>query len=101
MAKQNCWEFKKCGRHKGGAKAHELGICPATTETRTDGMNEGENGGRVCWALAGTLCGGEVQGSFAMKLGDCMKCEFYKLTRNEQGKEFKAGKDVLEKLKKK
>ncbi|MGO8782449.1 MAG: hypothetical protein ACLPRH_12610 [Syntrophobacteraceae bacterium] len=27
--------------------------------------------------MAGTLCGGKVQGSFAMKLANCMKCEFY------------------------
>jgi len=25
----NCWEFMKCGREKGGAKATDLGICPA------------------------------------------------------------------------
>jgi hypothetical protein len=25
----NCWEFKKCGMEKGGAKATELGVCPA------------------------------------------------------------------------
>jgi len=25
----NCWEFKKCGREKGGAKAKELGLWPA------------------------------------------------------------------------
>ena len=24
-----------------------------------------------------TLCGGKVQGSFAMKLANCMKCDYY------------------------
>ena len=64
--KLNCWEFKKCGREAGGAKAKELGVCPAYP-----------NHGHSCAALAGTLCGGKVQGSFAQKLTSCMKCGFY------------------------
>ena len=73
----NCWEFKKCGRQRGGIQAAELGICPASAESRTNGINGGTNGGRACWALAGTLCGGKVQGTFAAKLVNCMKCDFY------------------------
>jgi len=34
MANQNCWEFKKCERQVGGKKVSELGICPASTETK-------------------------------------------------------------------
>ena len=64
MAKKNCWEFKQCGRQVGGAKAAQLGVCPAATETRLDRMHHGVNGGRACWAVAGTLCG-VVQGTFA------------------------------------
>ena len=99
MKKQNCWDFKKCGREPGGSKVAELGVCPAAVETRTNGMNDGLNGGRVCWVLAGTLCGDEVQGTYAMKLGNCVLCDFYKQIRKEHGKEFKTGKSVLEKLK--
>jgi hypothetical protein len=99
MAKQNCWEFKKCGRQPNGDKADELGICPASTETRTTGLNSGANGGRVCWALAGTLCGGEVQGTFAMKLANCMKCDFYQLVGVEEGRDHKTTKEILEALK--
>ncbi|MBI5543254.1 MAG: hypothetical protein HY901_05160 [Deltaproteobacteria bacterium] len=62
-----CWEVKKCGREQGGAKAAELGVCPAFPDH-----------GRDCWMAAGTLCGGEVQGTFAEKLGSCQACEFYK-----------------------
>lgn len=62
----NCWEFKKCGREKGGAKAEELGVCPAYPDN-----------GTTCARVAGTLCGGIVQGTFATKLGNCLKCEFY------------------------
>lgn len=69
---KNCWEWKKCGREPDGAKASELGICPATVERRTDGANHGKNGGRCCWVIAGTLCKGEKQGVFARKLANCM-----------------------------
>jgi len=82
----NCWDLKKCGRQPGGSKALELGVCAASTDAKADGLNGGHNGGRICWALTGTLCGGKVQGTFAEKLGNCMECEFYKLVRTEQGK---------------
>ena len=61
-----CWEIKKCGREKGGAKEKELGSCPAYPDK-----------GQECARVAGTLCGGSVQGTFAMKLANCMQCEFY------------------------
>jgi hypothetical protein len=57
----NCWEFKNCGRDKDGS-------CPAVSE----------NAGRTCWLVAGTLCGGKVQGTSAQKDGNCRECEFYK-----------------------
>ena len=63
----NCWDFKKCGREAGGAKAKELGVCPAYPTH-----------GKHCARVAGTLCGGKVQGSFAMKVASCMQCDFYK-----------------------
>jgi hypothetical protein len=34
--------------------------------------------GRPCWAVAGTFCDGEVQGTFAKKLINCMDCDFMK-----------------------
>jgi len=87
---QNCWEFKKCGRQPGGSKVAELGVCPASVDKKADGMNGGQNGGRICWALTGTFCGGKVQGTFAEKLGNCMECEFYKLIRVERGADLKS-----------
>ena len=63
----NCWEFKKCGREGSGLKAKELGVCPAYPHHGTH-----------CAHIAGTLCGGKVQGSFAMKVSNCMQCDFYK-----------------------
>lgn len=99
MAKLNCWEFKKCGREPGGAKAAELGVCPAAVETRANGLNKGKNGGRACWAITGTLCGGKVQGSFAAKLGNCLKCDFYQLVGEEEGPNHESARDILSKLK--
>jgi len=90
MAKLNCWEFKKCGRQEGGEKVKELGVCPVSRMAGRGGeVNGGKSGGRVCWAVAGSLCGGKVQGSFAEKLANCVKCEFYLAVRNEEGKDFK------------
>ncbi|MGC4118539.1 MAG: hypothetical protein QM765_29080 [Myxococcales bacterium] len=101
MAKKNCWEVKGCGREVGGAKAKELGVCPACTDRRLDGTHGGRAGGRACWVLAGTLCGGKVQGSFAAKLANCQECEFYKSVRTEEMARgsFALTGQLLEKLK--
>lgn len=99
MAKQNCWEFKKCGRYPGGENEKELGVCPVSTEPRTDGTHGGINAGRVCWLIAGTLCSGNIQGTFAQKLGNCMTdCEFYKKVKGEEGENFEFSGNVLKKL---
>ncbi len=88
MPKQNCWEFKKCGREPGGPNAESLGLCPASTEARVDGIHHGKNGGRSCWAVTGTLCGGEVQGTFANKMNSCLACDFYKMVWAEEKAEW-------------
>ncbi|MDR3045556.1 MAG: methyl-accepting chemotaxis protein [Desulfovibrio sp.] len=62
-----CWEFKKCGREKGGAKEREMGICPAWPDH-----------GFSCAGVTGTFCGGKVQETFAKKIGNCAKCDFFK-----------------------
>lgn len=64
----NCWEFKKCGRHEGGDKCLELGVCPAT---------QIEGAGEACWLIAGTFCEGEIQGTYAHKQESCYACDFY------------------------
>jgi hypothetical protein len=84
-SKPNCWEFKSCGRQPGGRNVHDLGVCVAATDARADGVHGGKNCGRACWALAGTLCGGEVQGTFASKLGNCLRCDFYHQVAQAEG----------------
>ncbi len=56
---------------------------------RPDGTNNGKNAGRYCWKLAGTLCGGIVQGAFATKVANCMGCDFFKVVKSEEGGSFK------------
>ncbi len=84
--KTNCWEYKKCGREPRGAKALELGVCPVAIETKVNEINNGKNGGRCCWAVAGTLCGGKVQGTFSAKIDNCIECDFYKEVLKEEKK---------------
>ena len=100
MKKLNCWEYKKCGREPGGVKVHELGVCPATTEDKVDGTHGGKNAGRACWAVAGSMCGGKVQGTFAQKYGNCVICDFFKAVKEEEGSLFILSERLLEKLKK-
>lgn len=64
----NCWEFKNCGRDKSKD-------CPAYP-----------NNGTNCWRVAGTMCGGKVQGTFAQKLANCMECDYYKLAKTNSSK---------------
>lgn len=81
MGLPNCWEITKCERYEGGAKAEESGVCIAAIK----GM------GHSCWAIAGTLCGGRVQGSIARKEDNCMKCEVFKTYHRQIGSQ---GKEV-------
>jgi len=97
MKKLNCWEVKKCGREPEGKTADELGVCIASLESRADGVNGGKNGGRVCWMIAGTLCGNKVQGTFANKISSCLDCEFYHQVIEEE-KRLESVSSILKKL---
>lgn len=71
-----CWELKNCERWPGGKKEAEFGVCITYPW-----------GGWHCWALAGTLCGGLVQGSAAQKEGNCQMCQHYiELMENDPSK---------------
>ena len=82
--KLNCWEFKKCGRQPGGAKVEDLGVCPTTIAGELDQAHEGKNAGRACWVVAGSLCGGKIQGTYAKKLLNCWRCEFMNMVKQEE-----------------
>jgi len=51
-----CWEKKNCEKHD----------CPAFKKDEVR-----------CWLTAGTMCGGKVQGVFAVKYESCKECEVY------------------------
>ena len=98
-AKLNCWEYHNCGRETGGAQAKQLGVCPAAVETRLEGIHHGNYAGRACWVVSGTLCGGEVQGTFAKKFGKCERCDFYKTVKSEEVFHFNLSATLLSILK--
>ncbi|HWR57856.1 MAG TPA: response regulator, partial [Thermodesulfovibrionales bacterium] len=58
-----CWETMNCEQRQ----------CPAY------GLRKAR-----CWHMAGTHCGGEVQGFFARKAGDCRECRVYKEAVGQQ-----------------
>jgi nucleoside-diphosphate-sugar epimerase len=97
--KQNCWEYMKCGRGPKGKKIGKMGVCPAAGERRLDKVHGGINSGRACWVVAGTFCGGTVQGTFARKQVACKRCDFYKKVHHEQGKETESTTSLLNQLK--
>ena len=85
--KLNCWEFMKCGKGPDRDKADQSGVCPVASEASADGLNNGVNGGRLCWVLA-ELYGdgkGKWRCSNVSRKSPCFSCEFrYKVT-NEEG----------------
>lgn len=93
--KENCWEFMKCGREPGGKNVEALGICPAAVYEKLNGAHGGINAGRVCWIVAGTMCGGKVEGSFAKKYKDCRSCPFYQSVKDEEGNQFLITVDLI------
>jgi PAS domain S-box-containing protein len=57
-----CWEIKECGKKD----------CPVY----------GKHNLR-CWQIAGTHCGGKVQGKFAQKYASCEECEVFKMSTDD------------------
>lgn len=60
----NCWEFMNCTKHFG--KSDGRASCPAYPDK-----------GRQCASVAGTQCGGAPYGYYAIKLMNCIKCDYY------------------------
>ena len=90
--KKNCWEVKNCKDKEN---------CPAFNEKKLNNIHGGYNGGRTCWIIAGTMCGGEVQGRFAQKTATCLACEFYNKVFKEESKDkgFKGSTELLKIIK--
>ena len=56
-----CWQYLRCGIERDPSRR-----CPAYPYF-----------GRSCWAIAGTLCERRITGTYAEKIQDCVKCNFY------------------------
>jgi len=93
-ARQNCWEYRHCGREPGGDRVDELGVCPAAAEERLDGTNGGHNGGRACWAVEDTDCFETIGAKFL----ECLHCEFLLKVQDEEGATFQLMGRVRERL---
>jgi hypothetical protein len=46
------------------------------------------------------MCLGEEMGIFAAKYKDCLKCPFYLLVMEEEGRDFMPAKELLNRLRK-
>jgi len=97
--KKNCWEHKNCGREPGGKNAGSLGVCPAATDRRLNGVHGGRNSGRACYMIAGTLCGGKIQGTYGQKYKNCEVCDFFRMIKEEEGPDYKLSVFLVQSLK--
>ncbi len=77
----------ECGREPKGIEDRMYDTCSVPTFTEADGLNDGKNGGRICWAIAGTFGNGNVTGKYACEKFSCANCDFFKLVSDEQGVE--------------
>ncbi len=98
MRKTNCWEYLNCGRGPGANAGQPWGPCPAASERRAHGVNGGRNGGRACWALAGSFSGRGVCGTLAAKISDCMDCSFFGLVGSEEGSDYMGAKAIFARI---
>ena len=98
LPRSNCWQYMGCGRGPGGVNVAKQGICPAADDAGADGLHGGDGGGRACWAISGTLCGGKVQGSFAAKITNCLECDFYRLVQLEEKDRFESIDSIMRRL---
>lgn len=70
----NCWQFRNCGREKGGLLVEQFGECPVATAMKFDGINHGSAAGRYCWKIAKEM---PVESGLQGCTGQCRSCEFY------------------------
>ena len=97
MDKLNCWEYMRCGREVGGHN-HALEVCPTAIARGLHKTHGGMHGGRACWIVAGTMCGGRPQGTFAEKFKSCTNCDFFKKVKSEEKMGLQLPNVLLKKL---
>ena len=98
MHRRNCWEVNNCGRQTGGSQVAALGECPAASTFACHRVNNGINGGRACWAIAGTMCDGEVQASVVDKIKGCANCDFFHQVAAEERDGLATTPEILKRI---
>lgn len=88
MEKLNCWEFLKCGCEPNGKNIDTIGLCPVTIHVKYNGINNGKNAGRMCWAVTGTLCKEIVACKISDTLEQCINCDFLKYVHEQEDRQF-------------
>ena len=83
--KYNCWEFMKCGKGQTDNNQGKSDICPIVFETSANGLNGGDNGGRICWIVATNGCKGKVKCFDLHREDSCFQCEFRYKVMIEEG----------------
>lgn len=96
--KRNCWEFCICEKHENGASGKKNGACPAYMETGLNGIHGGKNGGRACWLIEGTKCGGTIKRILIPKSINCRLCGFKKAVLNEEKQDLAISDDFIKML---
>ncbi len=72
--------------------------CPVCKETKLHGVHGGVNGGRACWSIPHTKCGGITQGSSSEKYMNCTECDFYNMAKKEEEGAFQFSVTILGRL---
>ena len=83
--KLNCWEFMKCGKGPDTAGSNGHDICSVASAVIADGLNGGDNGGRICWVIAENYFKGSIHCSEKRIIHSCYACEFRYLVTMDEG----------------
>jgi len=81
MKRLNCWEFMNCDR---GPKSKD-NPCPVAREITANGLNNGINGGRLCWVIIDSLDLRNIKCSERHDSSSCFVCEFRYRVLTEEG----------------
>ncbi|MBF0444091.1 MAG: hypothetical protein HQL68_00770 [Magnetococcales bacterium] len=85
---KNCWDHHRCGFGPHECNGSEGRVCPAAVHEHADGFLGGENGGRACYFILGTVCCGEGAKPQKEKQKRCKSCSFYHILNAKYGKTF-------------
>jgi hypothetical protein len=93
--KRNCWDYYRCGKQSKADNGKKHDVCPAYLETKLNGVHDGKNGGRACWIVAGTKCGGIIKRTLIPKFIICNLCDFKKIVMSEESQNFIVSDDFM------